>query len=86
MSVLDANDSEADVPEATSRRRQSGAPVGPARCDDSGRDSDECRRTDDMSLKIEFDAAALRPLVQLAVAAALDRLEEERARFNGRRP
>ncbi len=39
-----------------------------------------------MSLKIEFDAAALRPLVQLAVAAALDRLEEERARFNGRRP
>ncbi len=35
-------------------------------------------------LKIEFDQAALRPLVQLAVAEALDRLEDERAKLNGR--
>jgi len=37
-----------------------------------------------MSVKIEFDHDALRPLVNLAVAEALDRMEEERARFNGR--
>ena len=37
-----------------------------------------------MSLKIEFDREALRPLVQLAVAEALDRMEEERAKFKGR--
>ncbi|MFZ1932196.1 MAG: helix-turn-helix domain-containing protein [Thermoguttaceae bacterium] len=37
-----------------------------------------------MSLKIEFDREALRPLVQLAVAEALDRLEAERAKLQGR--
>jgi HEAT repeat protein len=37
-----------------------------------------------MSLKIEFDRDALRPLVQLAVAEALGRLEAERAKLNGR--
>ena len=37
-----------------------------------------------MSLKIEFDHETLRPLVHLAVAEALDRMEAERARFNGR--
>ena len=37
-----------------------------------------------MSLKIEFDRDALRPLVHLAVAEALDRMEEERAKFNSR--
>ena len=37
-----------------------------------------------MSLKIEFDREDLRPLVHLAVAEALDRMEEERAKFNGR--
>jgi hypothetical protein len=37
-----------------------------------------------MSLKIEFDRDDLRPLVQLAVAEALDRLEAERAKFNAR--
>ena len=37
-----------------------------------------------MSLKIEFDREALRPLVQLAVAEAMDRMETERAKFNGR--
>ena len=31
-----------------------------------------------MSLTIEFDGEDLRPLVQLAVAEALDRMEEER--------
>ena len=37
-----------------------------------------------MSLKIEFDRDTLRPLVNLAVAEALDRLEDERAKLNGR--
>ena len=37
-----------------------------------------------MSLQIQFDEDALRPLIHLAVAAALDRMEEERAKFNGR--
>jgi hypothetical protein len=37
-----------------------------------------------MSLKIEFDRDELRPLVQLAVAEALDRLEEQRAKLQGR--
>jgi hypothetical protein len=37
-----------------------------------------------MSLKIEFDENDLRPLVKLAVAEAMDRLETERAKFNGR--
>ncbi len=37
-----------------------------------------------MSLKIEFDQDALRPLVHLAVAEALDHMEEERARLQGR--
>ena len=37
-----------------------------------------------MSLKISFDCEDLRPLVQLAVAEALDRLEVERMKFNGR--
>jgi hypothetical protein len=37
-----------------------------------------------MSLKIEFDGEALRPLVHLAVAEALDRMEEERAKLQGR--
>jgi hypothetical protein len=37
-----------------------------------------------MSVKIEFDGDALRPLVHLAVAEALDCMEEERAKFNGR--
>lgn len=37
-----------------------------------------------MSLTIEFDREELRPLVHLAVAEALDRMEEERAKLNGR--
>ncbi len=37
-----------------------------------------------MSLRIEFDRDALRPLVHLAVAEALDRMEEDRAKLNGR--
>ena len=37
-----------------------------------------------MSLKIQFDQDDLRPLVHLAVAEALDRMEEERAKLNGR--
>jgi excisionase family DNA binding protein len=37
-----------------------------------------------MSVRIQFDQEDLRPLVQLAVAEALDRLEEERARLHGR--
>ncbi len=37
-----------------------------------------------MSLKIEFDRDELQPLVQSVVAEVLDRLEEERARLNGR--
>ena len=37
-----------------------------------------------MSLKIEFDRDALRPLVNLAVAEALERMETERAKLNGR--
>ena len=37
-----------------------------------------------MSLKIEFDRDELRPLVHLAVTEALERMEEERAKFNGR--
>ncbi len=37
-----------------------------------------------MSLKIQFDENDLRPVVRLAVAEALDRMEEERAKLNGR--
>lgn len=37
-----------------------------------------------MSLKIEFDRDTLRPLVHLAVAEALERMEEERAKTAGR--
>ncbi len=37
-----------------------------------------------MSLQIQFDQDALRPLVHLAVAEALDKLEEERAKLSGR--
>ena len=37
-----------------------------------------------MGLKIEFDREELRPLVHLAVAETLDRMEEERAKLNGR--
>ena len=37
-----------------------------------------------MSLKIQFDQDDLRPLVHLAVAEALDRMEEERAKLHGR--
>ena len=37
-----------------------------------------------MSLQIQFDQDALLPLVHLAVAEALERMEEERAKFNGR--
>ena len=37
-----------------------------------------------MSLKIQFDENDLRPVVHLAVAEALDRMEEERAKLNGR--
>jgi hypothetical protein len=37
-----------------------------------------------MSVRIQFDREDLRPLVQLAVAEALDRLEEERAKLYGR--
>jgi hypothetical protein len=37
-----------------------------------------------MSCKIEFDRDELRPLVHLAVAEALDRMEEERAKLAGR--
>jgi hypothetical protein len=37
-----------------------------------------------MSVTIQFDQDELRPLVQLAVAEALDRMEEERAKLNGR--
>ena len=37
-----------------------------------------------MSVRIQFDPDDLRPLVALAVAEALDRMEEERAKFQGR--
>ena len=37
-----------------------------------------------MSVQIQFDQDALRPLVHLAVAEALDRMEEERAKLSGR--
>jgi len=37
-----------------------------------------------MSVQIQFDQDALRPLVHLAVAEVLSRMEEERAKFNGR--
>ena len=37
-----------------------------------------------MSLKIEFDREELRPLVHLAVAEALERLESDRAKLNGK--
>jgi hypothetical protein len=37
-----------------------------------------------MSLRIEFDRDELRPLVHMAVVEALDRMEEDRARFQGR--
>lgn len=36
-----------------------------------------------MSLKIQFDENDLRPLVHLAVAEALDRMEEERVKLQG---
>ena len=37
-----------------------------------------------MSLKIQFDREDLQPLVHLAVAEALDRLEADRAKLSGR--
>ena len=37
-----------------------------------------------MSTKIQFDCEELRPLVKLAVAEVMDRLEEERAKLDGR--
>ena len=37
-----------------------------------------------MSIKIEFDREAIRPLVQLAVAEAFDCMEAERAKLSGR--
>jgi hypothetical protein len=37
-----------------------------------------------MSVRIQFDREDLLPLVQLTVAEALDRMEIERAKFNGR--
>ena len=37
-----------------------------------------------MSIRIQLDREELRPLVQLAVAEALDRLEAERAKLSGR--
>jgi hypothetical protein len=37
-----------------------------------------------MSLRIQFDEDDLRPLVSLAVAEALERLETERAKLQGR--
>ena len=37
-----------------------------------------------MGLQIQFDEGALRPLVRLAVAEALDRLEADRAKLHGR--
>ncbi|NUQ65464.1 MAG: helix-turn-helix domain-containing protein [Pirellulales bacterium] len=37
-----------------------------------------------MSLRIELGSEELRPIVRLAVAEALERMEAERAKFNGR--
>ncbi len=37
-----------------------------------------------MSLRIQFDREDLQPLVHLAVAEALDRLEADRAKLSGR--
>ena len=37
-----------------------------------------------MSMTIQFNQDDLRPLVHLAVAEALDRMEEERAKLKGR--
>jgi hypothetical protein len=37
-----------------------------------------------MSVRIQFDRDDLRPLVEIAVAEALDRIEEERAKSSGR--
>jgi hypothetical protein len=37
-----------------------------------------------MSVRIQFDREDLQPLVQLAVAEALSRMEDERAKLNGR--
>ena len=37
-----------------------------------------------MSVRIEFDQESLRPVIRLAVAEALDRMEEERAKLHGR--
>lgn len=37
-----------------------------------------------MSIRIQIDREELRPLVQLAVAEALDRMEAERAKLSGR--
>jgi hypothetical protein len=37
-----------------------------------------------MTMKIEFDHDALRPLVHLAVAECLERMEDERTKLNGR--
>ena len=37
-----------------------------------------------MALKLDIDVEALRPLVRLAVAEAMERMEGEQTRFNGR--
>jgi hypothetical protein len=37
-----------------------------------------------MSLQIQFDQDALRPLVHLAVSEALERMEADRAKLSGR--
>jgi hypothetical protein len=37
-----------------------------------------------MTVRIQFDHDDLRPLVALAVTEAMNHLEEERAKFNGR--
>jgi hypothetical protein len=37
-----------------------------------------------MSLRIEFDRDTLQPLVEMAVAEAMERMEAERAKLNGR--
>ncbi|MFC1596958.1 helix-turn-helix domain-containing protein [Planctomycetota bacterium] len=37
-----------------------------------------------MSMRIEFNQDTLRPLVDMAVAEALDRVEEERAKLHGK--
>ena len=37
-----------------------------------------------MALRLDFDVEELRPIVHLAVAEALNRMEEERAKLQGR--